>query len=111
MTEDVGITGAGEGVEDTTVVEVDVGVTTDQALEGTTVDELTLGHPGTIACSASRHTGIMLVSTEIDIGAISLIVRILAIFAFFANSTSLAATEDLEGVTLVQVDGGAAPYF
>ena len=115
MAEDVGITAAGEGVEDTAIVEVDMGVTSDGPLKGATIDKLTLSHVGTIACSSSRHTGEIGIAVQIDISAVFLIIDVFSSFIIFsifllaADSTHLTATEDLEHITLVQVDGGTAP--
>ena len=116
MAEDVGITAAGEGVEDTAIVEVDMGVTSDGPLKGATIDKLTLSHVGTIACSSSRHTGEIGIAVQIDISAVFLIVGIfyllgLLVISSITNGTHLTATEDLEHIALVQVDGRAAPYL
>ena len=78
MTEDVGITTAGEGIEDTAIIEVDVGAAGNQTLESAAVDELTLGHTINIA-SAFRYARITLVAIEIDVGAVFLVGYIIAI--------------------------------
>ena len=57
VSENIGIAGACKGVEDTPVVEIDLGVASNQAFESATIDELTLSHVGTVAFFASFHTG------------------------------------------------------
>ena len=115
MTEDVGITGAGEGVEDTTIVQVDVRITGDDTLEGTAINELTLSQVFIVASSSTAwHTRQTLVTIQVDVGAVFRIVGVfhllgLLVISSLTDGTSLAATEDLEHITLVQVDGGTAP--
>ena len=120
MSEDIGITTAGKGVEDTTITEVDMDIAGNQTFESTTIDEFTLGHIWTVARSSSRHTGEGGFTVQIDIGAvifiraispITLLDAILPICVFLTNGTLLTATEDLESIALVQVDGSAAPDF
>ena len=120
MSENIGITTAGEGVENTTITEVDMGAASNQTFESTTVDELTLGHIRTVARSSSRYTGEIGFAVQVDVGAvifiraispIILLDAILPICVFLTNGTLLTATEDLESVALVQVDGGTAPDF
>ena len=116
MSNDVGITTASEGVEDTAIVQVNIRITGYQAFESTTVEILTLGHVRTIALGTlcnTRETGIAI---QVDIGAVILIVfvpespRCGSIMCIcLTNSTLFTTTEDLEGVALVQVDGRTAP--
>ena len=114
VAEDVGITRAGEGVEDTTVVQVDERITGDDSLEGTAIDELTLSHVLIVALRTACHTRQTLVTIQVDVGAVFLVVGVfhllgLLVISSLTDGTSLTATEDLEHITLVQVDGGAAP--
>ena len=120
MSMDVGITAAAEGVEDTTVVQIDVGVARNRTLISTTVDILTVSHIRGVARNPSCHAGITTVAIEVDIGAVLRViiifqnlsirvVRILFVTVSLADGTLLATAEDLEGITLVQVDGGATP--
>ena len=109
MTENIGITRTCEGVEDTTVAQVDMGVTGNRAFKSTTIDELTLGHVLTVACCTTGHARKTGIAVQIDIGAVFLIIGIFSLIILLTDGTHLAATEDLEHITLVQVDGGAAP--
>ena len=115
MTDDVGITTTGEGVENTTVTQTDMGISTDKTFESTTIDKLTLGHIGTVASSIASHTGQLAVAVQVDIGAV---LRIVVVFQLFGvvvvflgptNSSLLTTTKDLEDITLVQVDRSTTP--
>ena len=113
MSEDIGITRSSEGVEHTSVAEAYMGVAGNDALEAAAVDELTLRHVGTVtrgtACHARGRT------IQIDVGAVLGIIVIFnllcgrIIFCTITDSTCLTATENLEHIAFVQVDGGAAP--
>ena len=56
MATDVGVTGAGERVEDTSVAEVNDGITHDGTLESAAVNELCLGHLIRVIGGVARHT-------------------------------------------------------
>ena len=118
MADDVGVTTASEGVEDTTVVQGYMGISRYQTFESTTVEILTLGHVFAVARGAACHTGETTV--QIDIGAIfrvilvsqimnRRVVRIWLVTDGIADSALLTTTENLEGVALVQVDGRTTP--
>ena len=111
MSEDISITTTCEGVEDTTITKVDVGIAGNHTFKCATIDELTLCHIGTVACCASCHTRKTWFTVQVDVGAVFLIIFILALIVFLTDSTHLAATEDLEHITLIQVDGGTTPYL
>ena len=115
VAEDVGIAAACEGVEDTTIIKVDMDITGDGSLKGTTIDKLTLGHVRTVARSTACHTRKAGGTVQVDVGAVFLIIDVFSSFIIFsifllaADGTHLTATEDLEHITLVQVDGGTTP--
>ena len=111
MSEDVSITTTCEGVEDTTITEVDMGIAGNQTFESTAIDELTLGHVRTVTRSSSSHTRKTGITVKVDISAVFLIIHILALIIFLTNGTSLATTEDLEAVAFVQVNSGTTPDF
>ncbi len=116
VAQDVGHTGAGEGVEHAALAQVDGGVATDGAEEAATVDELRLGH-GLALVVLFRHARI--VTAEIDRAAVLGVVLILLFVEIIGAAAGyrtpddalLAAAEDLEGVATGQIDGGAAPYL
>ena len=109
MAEDVGIAAACEGVEDTTIIKVDMDITGDGSLKGTTIDKLTLGHVRTVARSTACHTRKAGGTVQVDVGAVFLIIGIFSLFILLTNGTHLATTEDLEHITLIQIDGGTTP--
>ena len=113
VTVDVGIARAGKGVEDTSVAQVDVRVAGYGAHEAAAVHELTLSHVFGILGGTSLHTGHA--SIQVDVGAVLGIIAIgsfaVCVLGSLADGTFLAATEYLEGIALLQVDGGAAPYL
>ena len=136
MSHDVGITGAGEGVEDASVAEVDDGAAHDGTLKGAAIDELRLRHLRRVVGGVTRHTGLSTV--EVDVGAAPFVgmievsiesigsitpvdsavgIRSRGIFRYpvsvsghgFAYDAFLGSAEDLEDIALLQVDGGTAP--
>ena len=74
MAQDVGITTASEGVEDTTIAQVDVGITCNHTFESTTVKILTLCHVGAVALSILCNTREAGISIQVNIGAVSRVV-------------------------------------
>ena len=133
MSEDVGVTRAGEAVEDAALAQVDDGIAADGTLEAAAVDELRLGHV-LAAVGLLRHTnlrtfhvhgagvgiavGIRLAVEVIGpiligpIGPISPIGLIGPIGPIgLSNNPLCAAAEYLEGIAAVQVDGGRTPYL
>ena len=109
MAEDVGIAAACEGVEDTTIIKVDMDITGNGSLKGTTIDELTLGHVRTVARRTACHTRKAGGTVQIDMGAVFLVIDVFAFFILLTDGTGLTATEDLEHITFIQVDGGTTP--
>ena len=77
MSEDVGVTTATKGVEDTTVVQGNMGIAGYYTLESTAIDILTLGHVGMVARSTTSHTRITLVAIQVDVSAVFLIVGVM----------------------------------
>ena len=118
MANDVGVTTASVGIEDTAVAEVDMGITGNQSFIGTTIEILTLGHVLAIAIGTAGHTGDT--AFQVDIGTVFLVVfvrqimncrviRIRLVTLGITNGTLLATTENLERIALVQVDGCTTP--
>ena len=117
MSEDIGITTTCKRVEDTAITKVDMGVAGNHTFECTTVDELTLSHVRTVARSSSCHTREAGFTVQVDVSTVCRIIYIFSsfikfsIFLLAADGTHLATTEDLEHITLIQVDGGTTPYL
>ena len=109
MSEDIGITTTCEGVEDTPITKVDVGITAYQTFEAASIDKLSLRHIRAIPRYASGHTCNR--TFQIDMGAIisivgviAIIVGVIAIIIFSTDHTFLTTTEDLEDITTLQID-------
>ena len=56
MTQDISVTATAEGVEHTSIVQIDDGITGYQTFETTTIDKLSLGHVNMVAIGTFRHT-------------------------------------------------------
>ena len=120
VAQDVGITGAGKTIEDTSVAKIDMGVAGDECLEAATVDELVLRE--IIACGISCNVVVVL---QVDVGAVAGVVlvvlavedvvawqmRFIVIFPGLADGALLSAAEDLEGVACSEVDRSTAPHL
>ena len=117
MSEDIGITTTCKRVENTAITKVDMGITGNHTFESTTVDELTFSHVRTVARSSSCHTREAGFTVQVDVSTVCRIIYIFSsfikfsIFLLAADGTHLTTTEDLEHITLIQVDGGTTPYL
>ena len=108
MSEDVGITCSCEGVEDTSVVQINDTVTGHSTQETTTIHKLAFS-------DVLRHTGFpryaCYCTVQIYIGAVSCVVGVLYLSCFLiicsmTDATFLAASEYLEHIATIQIDGG-----
>ena len=111
MSEDIGITCSCERVEDTSVTQVDDTVAGNRTQESATVHELTLGDVlRHVVCL--RDTGYRAV--QVDVSTVSCIVGVFQFACCFiidtlSDGTFLAASEYLEHIAAVQVDGCRTP--
>ena len=131
MSQDICITAAGEGVEDTSLAQINIGITCYRTKEGTTIHKFALCHFVTAIILLGDT---IVIALQVNITAVTGIVGIVIAFEYvvvvlrrffcwiiFCDSStcflqrltddaSLTATEDLEHIALVQVDSRATPY-
>ena len=108
MSVDISVTATCKGVEDTSVAQIDMCVTTDWSFECTSIDKFCLGNV-LVVCSISGNTFIQAV--QVDVSAETLIILICSVALLHADGTMFTTTEYLEHVTVGMVNGGAAPYL
>ena len=105
--QDVGVARAAEGVVDASVAQVDVRVAADETFVAAAVEVLRLGQRvGALALGiAGKH------AVHVDRGAVLLGVCVSSAAVLLAHDALFAASENLEGVAVVVVHGGASPYL
>ena len=113
MSEDVGIARTGEGVEDTSVTQIDDAVASYGTQEAATIHKLALCH---VLCHVIGFCDAGNRAVEVYVRAVFLIIGVFQflcclIIDTLSYGTFLAASEYLEDITAIQVDGSAAPYF
>ena len=105
---DVGIAGTSEGVIDAAIAQIDIRVAKDVPLTTATVYILCLRNGQTV-CFLFRVTGIDTI--QVDRSLVGGVIDVVALAVFLTDDTFLTASENLEGVAVDVVHGGAAPYL
>ena len=123
VSEDIGIAGATEGTEEAAVAQVDTRIAGDGSLQAAAVGKHGLGHLAAHRTGGTR--GIVQVDVCAETGIVEIVSAVEQIIATLwccqrgarevltglSDDTLLATAEDLEHVSFLQVDGGAAPYL
>ena len=92
-------------MEHAAIAQVHLCITTDETFQSATIDELTLYQVVEVAYLSGT------LAMQVDGRAVGCIVDVIPLTILLADNTLLTTAIQLEGITLVQVDGGGAPYL
>ena len=103
MSQNISDTGSTKRLEHAAVAQVYMRVATNKTFQSAAIDIITL-HQVVEVAHLSRTFAV-----QVDGGAVVCVVDIVALAVLLTHNTFLATAVQLEGITLVQVDGGGAP--